>query len=734
MFRRNVSARLKFFTLGAVLFSCASTLCAAQTLITTVQVGAYPTALAVNAATNKIYVVNQHGNSVTVIDGVTNQTASVATGLRPQALAVNQATNKIYVANLNAATVTVIDGTNNHTATVNTGIAPTAVAVNSVTNRIYVANYQSNSVTVIDGATNRSSTIGVGQRPYALAVNSVTNTIYIADCLGNDVTIIDGASGATAAVAVGAYPIAVAVNSVTNQIYVANYQSNSVSVIDGATDSVVPVSVGVYPFAIGVDAVHNQIYVANSGDGSATVISGATLATTMVPIGSMPEGLDVDPTTNKAYFSNVVQQGTVTMLDGANDSTSSVFVGEYPVAVAVNPVTHRIYAANSVDNTVSVIAGATSDPLQFMLLTPCRLVDTRQANGPFGGPAIAAGTSRNFSLPQSNCGIPSNAAAYSLNVTVVPRGALGYLTIWPTGESQPLVSTLNSLDGRVKANAAIVPAGSDGAVSIYASSTTDVILDIDGYFQPATGQSLQFYPVTPCRALDTRNQHGYLGGPYLQGTRERDFPVQASDCQIPSTAQAYSMNFTVVPWQNQPLGYLSVWAAGGSQPMVSTLNNPTATTVANAAIVPAGLNGAIAVYPDQNTQLIADINGYFAPPGQGGLSLYPTPPCRVLDTRLSGGAFSGQRNPPVDVVDSPCLIPNSAEAYVLNVTAVPVGILGYLTLWPDGVAMPLASTLNALDGIITSNMSVVQNLDGRVDAYAAGTTQLIVDISSYFAP
>jgi hypothetical protein len=111
-------------------------------------------------------------------------------------------------------------------------------------------------------------------------------------------------------------------------------------------------------------------------------------------------------------------------------------------------------------------------------------VDTRGDNDPIQG-----GTWRDFSIPQlGGCNIPSGAAAYSLNVTVVPHGALGYLTIWPTGEAQPVVSTMNSPDGRIKANAAIVPAGSQGAVSVYVSNTTDVILDIDGYFTtPGSG-------------------------------------------------------------------------------------------------------------------------------------------------------------------------------------------------------------------------------------------------------
>jgi len=109
-------------------------------------------------------------------------------------------------------------------------------------------------------------------------------------------------------------------------------------------------------------------------------------------------------------------------------------------------------------------------------------------------------------VPQlGGCNIPASAAAYSLNVTVVPPAPLGYLTIWPTGEAQPITSLLNSPDGRTKADAAIVPAGSSGAVSVYVSDTTNVILDIDGYFAPPGSQTLQFYPLAPCRVMDTRN-------------------------------------------------------------------------------------------------------------------------------------------------------------------------------------------------------------------------------------
>ena len=88
----------------------------------------------------------------------------------------------------------------------------------------------------------------------------------------------------------------------------------------------------------------------------------------------------------------------------------------------------------------------------------------------------------------------------------------------------------------------------------------------------------------------------------------------------------------------------------------------------------------------------------------------------------------------MDVVDSPCEPPAAAQAYVFNATVVPQGGLGYLTLWPDGTGRPVVSTLNAIDGWITSNMAIVPTTNGKVDAYASGLTQLILDISSYFAP
>ena len=240
--------------------------------------------------------------------------------------------------------------------------------------------------------------------------------------------------------------------------------------------------------------------------------------------------------------------------------------------------------------------------------------------------------------------------------------------------------------------------------------------------------------------MDTRQtnfQQG-LGGPSFAAMETRELPVLAnSPCLqgLPNIPLAYSFNVTASPHPSRhPLGYLTIWPSNEQQPTVSTLNNPTGTVVANAAIVPADpANGDVSVFTYDSTDVVIDVDGYFAAPGSGGYSFYPTAPCRAYDSRDNNGLpFTGERT--VNIAGSLCAPPANAGGYVFNATVVPHGSLGFLTLWPDGEQEPVVSTLNAQDGFITSNMAIVPNTNGSTDADAEqGLTQLIMDIAGYFA-
>jgi hypothetical protein len=394
---------------------------------------------------------------------------------------------------------------------------------------------------------------------------------------------------------------------------------------------------------------------------------------------------------------------------------------------------------------------------QFVPLNPCRITDTRVASG--GPGPIPANQANPFyirTLANANCGLDLSAAtAYSLNVTLVPENGdpVHFMTIWSDDTNiPPLASLMNSYDGRTKANATLVQAGqSDGGINIEVTNPTDVVLDITGYFVAPAANTLAFYSLPPCRIVDTRdaNMPEGFGPPAMTEDETRIFHLMASPClQVPGMVKpiAFSLNFTVVPSpEGSPLNYLTVWPADLQEmPLVSTLNNPTATNVANAALIRGGLSSAnqygyISVYTTNSTELVVDINGYFAPPvTAAAASFFPTVPCRVMDTRGNnlGAPFTGVL--PVDVKDSlacPNLGGSTAVGYAFNTTVVPSPGFYYLTMYPNGLeSPPVVSTLDAVDGFITSNMAIVPTTNGSINAFASGSTEMILDVYGYFAP
>jgi hypothetical protein len=120
----------------------------------------------------------------------------------------------------------------------------------------------------------------------------------------------------------------------------------------------------------------------------------------------------------------------------------------------------------------------------FVAMEPCRVFDTRNAVGHFGGPRLIANTTRNFNIRNGPCiPIPLGVEAYSMNFgAIFPDGANSFITIWPTGSAQPTVSSINPIQGAVVANAAIVPVGTDGSISVFPNTGVHLYGDINGYF------------------------------------------------------------------------------------------------------------------------------------------------------------------------------------------------------------------------------------------------------------
>jgi DNA-binding beta-propeller fold protein YncE len=389
-----------------------------QTVTTTIPVGKNPVAIAVNPATNKIYVANCPdltsrtvgiNGTITVIDGETNISETVEAGLCPAAVAVNPATNKIYVANVGHTSlycgscfdygnITVIDGVTNVTTTVKDPNAkfPVAVAVNPVTNKIYVANNwngSSGNVTVIDGATNSTTSVSVGPWPNDLAVNTATNKIYVTSFnpyvleTSTAVSLIDGATNSYVALTDpnADDPIAVAVNPITNKIYVANNGNvgkngtniGSITVIDGATNSITNLvdANANSPHAVAINPVSNKVYIANANS-VVTELDGATNSITTITDPSATNSCNsfgtsnvvIDSTRNLAYVANC-GSNNVTVIDGTTNSVVTVTDSSAvrPIAVAVNSVTNKIYVANAGSNNVTVIDGGVGTRPEFIL-------------------------------------------------------------------------------------------------------------------------------------------------------------------------------------------------------------------------------------------------------------------------------------------------------------------------------------------------------------------------------
>lgn len=245
----------------------------------------------------------------------------------------------------------------------------------------------------------------------------------------------------------------------------------------------------------------------------------------------------------------------------------------------------------------------------FTPVTPVRALDTRTTNTP-SGTAARVGQGGEISLTIANArGVPANATGVVLNVTAVSPNAAGYVTVYPNGVARPLASNLNFVPGDIIPNSVIVGIGSAGKVNLFnANGTIDLVADIVGYYSP-DNTAKQFFPITPIRALDTRDGTGGFSAAVGQGA-SIDLGIRGAN-GIPSTASAIVMNTTAV----LPTGgsFLTVWPTGITRPLASNLNFVPGDTIPNLVQVGIGSNGKVSLFNNAGSvDLVVDLTGYFA--------------------------------------------------------------------------------------------------------------------------
>jgi hypothetical protein len=218
-----------------------------------------------------------------------------------------------------------------------------------------------------------------------------------------------------------------------------------------------------------------------SGAGTTTVVvlPSPTLAVTKIGSGtgsvsSSPAGIDCGATCSASF--PALSQVTLT----ATPVAGSRFAGWSGEGCGgTDPCNVTMDAAKSLSATFLPAGG-----IGFHTLTPCRIVDTRNAAGPWGGPALDAGTARAFEIA-GRCGVPADAAAIALNVTVTNPTSAGSLTVYPGTGVVPGTSTVSFAAGRTRANNVTIGliGGFVTVLDRQETGTTNVIVDVSGYFR-----------------------------------------------------------------------------------------------------------------------------------------------------------------------------------------------------------------------------------------------------------
>jgi len=293
-----------------------------------------------------------------------------------------------------------------------------------------------------------------------------------------------------------------------------------------------------------------------------------------------------------------------------------------------------------------------------------------------------------------------------------------------------------------------------GQFRIFAERTLEAIVDVSGYFAPPGAGGLYFHPLaSPIRLMDTRAGFGNcdnVGSPISAGT---NLVVQGrGTCEgltIPTAAQAITGNVTVIN-PNAQAGFMTLYPNGVTQPVAANMVYGPGQILANAFTVSLSGSGQFNVFAERTLDAILDVSGYYSNEavdanGTGLLFTALSAPARLLDTRAGFGNCDNISSPITGGATLTVLgrvscegqpIPQDAQALVGNLTVINLTAqAGFLTLFPHGVAAPVAANIIYSPGQILSNAFIVgMSATGQFDIFAERTLHLVLDIGGYFAP
>jgi uncharacterized protein (DUF1501 family) len=262
--------------------------------------------------------------------------------------------------------------------------------------------------------------------------------------------------------------------------------------------------------------------------------------------------------------------------------------------------------SGSVNLVADVVGWFTpSSNLRLRALTPARLLDTRDGTGDVLG-AVAGGSTVSLKVTDRG-GVPVNAKAVALNVTVTEPTNGSFLTVFPAGDARPLASSVNMVRGQTVPNMVLARVGTDGRVSIYNNSgAVHVVVDVVAAF--ADNAPGRLVAVQPARVLDTREG---IGAPVAKVGQDALVMKLTGQTGIPgSGVSAVLMNVTAVTPDRDT--FITVYPTGGDRPLASNLNVVAGQVIPNMVLARVGPDGSVAFSNNQGSvDLVADVMGYF---------------------------------------------------------------------------------------------------------------------------